>query len=320
MGCAVPARSCELTPQQSAALVDPMRPIVLSQRRPAAEISPAIAPDLRELGLMLPYSPLHHLLLEGFGAAVVATSGNLSGEPVLTEPQDAEMRLADVAEGFLHHDRPIARPADDPLVRVVAGAARPMRLGRGTAPLELDLARAISAPTLAVGAFVKNTVALAWDNRVVVSPHIGELDSPRARAVFAQVAQDLQLSTACAPCAWFTTRTWASRIRAGHVTAGCRGSPSGITTRTRAQWPANSRASRRSCVSPGTGSGWGRTARSGAARRYSGGRGTGHALRASAGFRSRAASGPHENPGDRLLPCAGSADSRGRRAPILAAR
>ncbi len=87
---------------------------------------------------MLPYSPLHHLLLEEFGAALVATSGNLSGEPVLTEPEEAEARLADVADGFLHHDRPIARPADDPLVRVVAGATRPLRLGRGNAPLEFD--------------------------------------------------------------------------------------------------------------------------------------------------------------------------------------
>ncbi len=71
---------------------------------------------------MLPYSPLHHLLLEDFGGALVATSGNLSGEPVLTEPEEAQARLAQVADGFLHHDRPIARPADDPVVRVVAGS------------------------------------------------------------------------------------------------------------------------------------------------------------------------------------------------------
>ena len=83
---------------------------------------------------MLPYSPLHHLLLEDFGAALVATSGNVSGEPVLTEPEEVESRLAHVADGFLHHDRPIMRPADDPVFRVIAGSARPVRLGRGTAP------------------------------------------------------------------------------------------------------------------------------------------------------------------------------------------
>jgi hydrogenase maturation protein HypF len=182
----------QLSPPQAAALREPVRPIVLTSRRANATVAASIAPGLRELALMLPYSPLHHLLLDGFGAALVATSGNLSGEPVLTEPEEAEARLANVADGFLHHDRSIARQADDPVVRVVAGIVRPIRLGRGTAPLELDLPARIPVPTLAVGAYMKNTVALAWDNRVVVSPHIGELSSPRGRAVFAQVVHDLQ--------------------------------------------------------------------------------------------------------------------------------
>jgi hydrogenase maturation protein HypF len=182
----------QLSPPHAAALRDSVRPIVLTPRRANAAVAAGVAPGLRELALMLPYSPLHHLLLEDFGAALVATSGNLSGEPVLTEPEEAQARLADVADGFLHHDRSITRPADDPVVRVVAGIARPIRLGRGTSPLELDLPVHIQVPTLAVGAYMKNTVALAWDNRAVVSPHIGELASPRGRAVFAQVAHDLQ--------------------------------------------------------------------------------------------------------------------------------
>jgi hydrogenase maturation protein HypF len=182
----------QLSPAQAAALCDPVRPIVLAARRADAPLAPGLAPGLGELGLMLPYSPLHHLLLEDFGAALVATSGNLSGEPVLTEPQEVEHRLAGVADGFLHHDRPIVRPADDPVVRLSAGVTRPVRLGRGSAPLELTLPVRVAVPTLAVGAYMKNTVALAWDDRAVVSPHIGDLESPRARAVFAQVAQDLQ--------------------------------------------------------------------------------------------------------------------------------
>ena len=141
---------------------------------------------------MLPYSPLHHLLLADFGAALVATSGNVSGEPVLTESDEARTRLAGVADGFLDHDRPIARPADDPVVRVIAGAVRAVRLGRGTAPLELTLPQRVRVPVLAVGAYLKTTVALAWEDRAVVSPHIGELASPRGRAVFAQVARELQ--------------------------------------------------------------------------------------------------------------------------------
>jgi hydrogenase maturation protein HypF len=187
------ARSlAELSPSQAAALRDTVRPIVLAPQRLNAVIAASIAPGLQELALMLPYSPLHHLLLEDFGAALVATSANLSGEPVLTEPEEVQARLTNVADGYLHHNRPIARPADDAVIRFVAGVARPLRLGRGTAPLELRLLQRVRIPTLAVGAYMKTTVALAWNDRAVVSPHIGELASPRGRAVFAQSARDLQ--------------------------------------------------------------------------------------------------------------------------------
>jgi hydrogenase maturation protein HypF len=181
-----------LSALEGAALCDATRPIVLATRRAHASLAASLAPGLRELGLMLPYSPLHHLLLDGFGAALVATSGNISGEPVLTEPSEVQQRLAGVADGFLHHDRDIVRPAEDPIVRVVGGAVRPLRLGRGTAPVELDLPWPVREPMLAVGAYQKTTVALAWGNKAVVSPHIGDLGSPRGREIFAQVARDLQ--------------------------------------------------------------------------------------------------------------------------------
>lgn len=181
-----------ITPAQSAALTDPARPIVLLERRDDAPIAAAIAPGLDEVGVMLPYSPLHHLLLDAFGAALVATSGNISGEPVLTDAAEAERRLAGIVDGFLHHDRPIARPADDPVQREIHGCLRPLRLGRGTAPLELALPRKLRRPLLATGAFMKNTIALAFDRRVVISPHIGDLASPRSRDVFERVAHDLQ--------------------------------------------------------------------------------------------------------------------------------
>jgi hydrogenase maturation protein HypF len=181
-----------LSPLQAATLRDSARPIVLVRRHANVMLTAGIAPGLRDLALMLPYSPLHHLLLEDFGAALVVTSGNVSGEPVLTEPEDAQFRLAHVTDGFLHHDRPIARPADDPVVSVIAGVARPIRLGRGTAPLELNLPVPIREPTLAVGAYTKTTVCLGWGDRAVVSPHIGDLASPRGRAVLAQIAHDLQ--------------------------------------------------------------------------------------------------------------------------------
>lgn len=175
-----------------AALRDPRRPIVLCAKRAGAPLAASIAPGLNEVGLFLPYSPLHHLLLDDFGGPLVATSANLSGEPVMTEPQEVEQRLGAMADAFLHHNRPIRRPADDAVCRVIAGATRPLRIGRGTAPLELTLPRSIATPTLAVGGHLKNTIALAWQDRVVVSPHIGELDSPRALTVFAQLIDDLQ--------------------------------------------------------------------------------------------------------------------------------
>jgi hydrogenase maturation protein HypF len=185
-------RDFELEPEARAALLDPARPIVLLRAAKAASLAANVAPGLNEVGVFLPYSPLHQLLLEGFGGPLVATSGNVSGEPVLTQVEEAAQRLANVADAFLHHDRPIVRPADDSVVRVIAGRARPIRLGRGIAPLELTLPRPVPRPVLAVGGHLKATVALAWGRRVVVSPHIGDMGTLRSEQVFAQVATDLQ--------------------------------------------------------------------------------------------------------------------------------
>ena len=173
-------------------LESPARPIVLVRKKPGNKLSEAIAPGLNEVGAMLPYSPLHHTLLNGFGAPLLASSANISGEPVLTQNEDIEQRLKHVADAFLHHDRTIVRPADDPVLRVINGRARPIRQGRGLAPVELVLPFRLEKPVLAVGAHMKNTVALAWDNRAVVSPHIGEMDSPRSLGTFEQCISDLE--------------------------------------------------------------------------------------------------------------------------------
>jgi len=182
----------ELEPAVADRLADPQRPIVLARLKSDHGLAQGLAPGLNEIGLMLPYSPLHHLLLSALERPVVATSGNLSGEPVLTDPDQAAKRLAGIADAFLHHNRPIQRPADDPVWRMIGDQVRPLRLGRGNAPMELDLPIELDRPTLAVGAFLKNTVALGWKRRVVISPHIGELDSARAVEVFRQVVEDLQ--------------------------------------------------------------------------------------------------------------------------------
>jgi hydrogenase maturation protein HypF len=176
----------------AAALADVARPIVLIPRRNDSVLPGAIAPGLREVGAMLPYSPLHHLLLEGFGGPLVATSGNVSGEPVLAGNAEAELRLARVAQSFLHHNRPIARPADDSVLRIIADKPRLLRVGRGIAPLEFDLPYTLPQPLLAVGGHMKNAIALGWGRRAVLSPHIGDLDAPRSQEVFRQVIADLQ--------------------------------------------------------------------------------------------------------------------------------
>ena len=182
----------DLSETAAQAILDPARPIVLTRKCEQSALSSALAPGLRELGVFLPYSPLHHLLLQEFGGPVVATSGNISGEPVITGNREAEQRLALVADAFLHHNRPIVRPADDPVIRPIAGKARVIRLGRGIAPLERTLTVHLDVPTLAVGGHMKVTVALAWGDRVVVSPHIGDMDSPRSNKVFQKVIEDLQ--------------------------------------------------------------------------------------------------------------------------------
>ena len=189
----------DLEPVEQAALWSPPRPIVLVRPKPGAALARGIHPGLKEVGAMLPYSPLHHLLMQSFGRPLVATSANISGEPVMTEAAEVEGRLGEVADACLHHDRPIARPADDSVFRVIAGRPRPIRLGRGAAPVEMSLPGALAQPLLATGGHMKNAIALGWGRRAVLAPHIGDLDSPRALAVFEAALADLAALHGVAP-------------------------------------------------------------------------------------------------------------------------
>ncbi|AAU92405.1 [NiFe] hydrogenase maturation protein HypF [Methylococcus capsulatus str. Bath] len=193
------ARLAEPRPDERELLASPLRPIVIVQRSVDSDLSGLIAPGLDEIGLMYPYSPLHHLLAGDYGAPLVATSANLSGEPVLTDGAEVERQLAHVADAFLHHDRPIRRPADDSVYRRSAGSMRPLRLGRGTAPLEMPLRYPVAEPTLALGADLKNTIALAFEDRAVVSPHLGNLGAPRSLDVFGQLIRELSALYGIAP-------------------------------------------------------------------------------------------------------------------------
>ncbi len=209
-------RLAEATADELACLLSPARPVTLVRARAGTGLPRNIAPGLNELGVILPYSPLHELLLGDFGGPLIATSANISGEPVLTDAAQVEARLAEVADGFLHHDRPIVRPADDAVYRRVGRRLRPLRLGRGTAPVELELPWPQSRPLVALGGQMKTTVTLSWGQRAVVAPHIGDMDSPRSLAVLQQVVADLQSlygvraeAIACDAHPAYTTHRWA---------------------------------------------------------------------------------------------------------------
>jgi hydrogenase maturation protein HypF len=169
-------RLVELGPPEEALLTGARRPIVIAPRRATACVAEAVAKRSPELGVMLPCTPLHHLLLADAGTPLVMTSGNLSDEPIAHRDEDALRRLAPIADLFLVHDRPIQTRTDDPVVRV-AGADRPpimIRRSRGYVPEALELP-VESPPLLAVGAELKSTFCLAAERRAFVGHHIGDL-------------------------------------------------------------------------------------------------------------------------------------------------
>jgi hydrogenase maturation protein HypF len=187
---------CRISELEAQLIVSPEAPIVLLARNYKAsallalQLADSIAPSNPNLGVMLPYSPLHHLLLRELNFAVVATSGNLSDEPICIDENEALERLRDLADLFLVHDRPIVRHVDDSIVRVISGRGMMLRRARGYAPLPITLRQA--QPTvLAVGAHLKNAVALNVERNVFVSQHIGDLATKSAYDAFASSVTDL---------------------------------------------------------------------------------------------------------------------------------
>ncbi len=182
---------CAISELEARALRSPEAPIVLLRRRAAGGVATAVAPGNPTLGVMLPYTPLHHVLLADLGAPVVATSGNLADEPICTDEREAVARLGAIADLFLVHDRPIVRHVDDSLVRLVLGREMVLRRARGFAPLPVTVATPLP-PTLAVGAHLKSTVALARGRQVFLSQHIGDLETAAALGAFERVIGDLE--------------------------------------------------------------------------------------------------------------------------------
>jgi hydrogenase maturation protein HypF len=171
-------RLAVLNPRERALLLSPEAPIVLVNRREDARVAPAVAPGVPRLGLFLPTTALHHLLLGELGRPVVCTSGNRSGEPLCVAGAEAVARLGGIADLFLDHDRPIARPVDDAVFQVAAGRPQCLRLGRGCAPLVLDLPG--DGAVLGLGGHLKAAPALALPGGVVAGAHVGDLEGPAA--------------------------------------------------------------------------------------------------------------------------------------------
>jgi len=170
-------------------LCSPEAPIVLLRRNGRGGLAASIAPGNPCVGAILPYTPLHHLLMCELGVPVVATSGNISDEPICTHEQEALLRLEGIADLFLVHNRPIVRHVDDSVMRVMAGRELVLRRARGFAPLPVMLRRAC-ADVVAVGAHQKNAIAASVGDQVFITQHIGDLETVPAYGAFEQVLGD----------------------------------------------------------------------------------------------------------------------------------
>ena len=184
-------------------LVDAARPIVLARARNSHALAPGVAPQKRDLGVMLPYTPIHHLLLADVDAPLVMTSGNRSDEPIAYRNDEALDRLGSIADLFLAHDRDINARCDDSVVRVVSiGGTRQslfIRRSRGYVPQPIPLPASSPTPLLAVGGQLKNTVCLVRDRTAIEGPHAGDLADPEAFAAWTHGIERLGQLTAITP-------------------------------------------------------------------------------------------------------------------------
>ncbi|MBL0212338.1 MAG: carbamoyltransferase HypF [Myxococcales bacterium] len=174
----------ELSAEEEALLASPERPIVLVRRRVGGRLGAVVAPSTDLVGLMLPYTPLHHLLLAQVGGPLVMTSANVSDEPICADNTEAVQRLGAIADALLVHDRVIATRCDDSVARIIAGQPTLLRRSRGYVPRAIALKAPVARPVLAVGAQLKNTFCVAVGDSAYLGPHIGDLDNLAAFGFF----------------------------------------------------------------------------------------------------------------------------------------
>ncbi len=203
-------QTCEVSDSEERLLLSPEAPIVLLKRlllsnvndsdysinlngaQTSVTLGSSVAPQNPYVGIMLPYSPLHHILMRELGFPIVATSGNVTDEPICIDELEAVKRLRGVADLFLIHNRPIERQVDDSVVRVMAGRTQVVRRARGYAPFPVETEMSTGASVLAVGGHLKNTIALNAGNNVFVSQHIGDLSTSEAYRAFEKATADFR--------------------------------------------------------------------------------------------------------------------------------
>jgi hydrogenase maturation protein HypF len=185
-------RFCQVSVREEQLLVDPARPIVLLNKLPDCGIASSVAPGTNTLGWMLPYTPLHHLLLSQQTPALVMTSGNMAEEPIVTDNVEARNRLSPLADAFLMHDREIRQRCDDSVMRVATDVHQHLRRSRGFVPSPILLNNPTAHRILACGGEMKNCIALSRGNEVFLSQHIGDLDNPSAYEFFQHTVAHLR--------------------------------------------------------------------------------------------------------------------------------
>lgn len=196
------SRFCWINEFEAALMTSSASPITLLRRKADQidEPAPPVAPGNPCLGVMLPYTPMHHILIREFGGALVATSGNLSDEPICVDETEALERLRGVADLFLIHNRPIARHVDDSVARELMGREYLLRRARGYAPFPIELDD-VAPPLLATGAHQKNAIAVTAGRNVFLSQHIGDLETKASLQAFEEAAEALQTMYAVHPIA-----------------------------------------------------------------------------------------------------------------------
>ncbi|MFZ1863067.1 MAG: carbamoyltransferase HypF [Polyangiales bacterium] len=182
----------DMSEQEQTLLASPERPIVLVRARADASVAAEVSPETPLLGLFLPYTPLHHLLLGAVGRPLVMTSANIADEPICKDNGEARRRLQSIADGLLLHDRDIAMRCDDSVTRVIAGAPTVLRRSRGFVPRPFMLRKRLHRPILACGAHLKNTFCLAAGDTAYFGPHIGDLETVAALGFFEEAVERMQ--------------------------------------------------------------------------------------------------------------------------------